>query len=66
MTYGVQFIAYVRDEQGPQLWIGKRLERKKTYPGMLDSTAAGGLGAGKLPIEALISEVECFRLYTIE
>lgn len=58
MTYGVQLIAYVRDERGPKLWIGKRSERKQTYPGMLDSTAAGGLGSGKLPIEALISEAQ--------
>ncbi|EYE90105.1 uncharacterized protein EURHEDRAFT_519379 [Aspergillus ruber CBS 135680] len=58
VTYGIQLICYVRDERGLQLWIGKRSEEKKTYPGMLDSTAAGGLGAGKLPIEALISEAE--------
>ncbi|KAE8378269.1 NUDIX hydrolase domain-like protein [Aspergillus bertholletiae] len=58
VTYGVQLIAYVSDERGPQLWIGKRSEKKQTYPGMLDSTAAGGLGTGKLPIEALIAEAQ--------
>lgn len=58
VTYGVQLLCYVTDEQGPRLWIGKRSERKQTYPGMLDTTAAGGLGAGKLPIEALISEAQ--------
>lgn len=58
VTYGVQLICYVRDEQGPRLWIGKRSDRKKTYPSMLDTTAAGGLGARKLPIEALISEAQ--------
>lgn len=56
VTYGVQLVCYVRSEQGPRIWIGKRSGRKQTYPGMLDSTAAGGLSAGKLPIEALISE----------
>lgn len=58
VTYGVQLMCYVRDKQGLRLWIGKRSERKQTYPGMLDSTAAGGLGVGKLPIEALICEAQ--------
>ncbi|KAJ5827305.1 hypothetical protein N7447_004068 [Penicillium robsamsonii] len=58
VTYGVQLLCYVRDEQGLRLWIGKRAEGKQTYPSMLDSTAAGGLGAGKLPIEALICEAQ--------
>lgn len=58
VTYGVQLMCYVKDERGLRLWIGKRSERKQTYPGMLDSTAAGGLGAGKLPIEALICEAQ--------
>lgn len=58
VTYGVQLLCYVRDRQDLRLWIGKRSERKQTYPGMLDSTAAGGLGAGKLPIEALICEAQ--------
>lgn len=56
VTYGVQLLCYVRDEQGLRLWIGRRSERKQTYPGMLDTTAAGGLVTGKLPIEALICE----------
>ncbi|OQE37684.1 hypothetical protein PENCOP_c009G01578 [Penicillium coprophilum] len=56
VTYGVQLLSYVRDKGGLKLWIGKRAEGKQTYPSMLDSTAAGGLGAGKLPIEALICE----------
>ncbi|KUM64238.1 hypothetical protein ACN42_g2878 [Penicillium freii] len=58
VTYGVQLLCYVRDKQDLRLWIGKRSARKQTYPGMLDSTAAGGLGAGKLPIEALICEAQ--------
>ncbi|KAJ5185533.1 hypothetical protein N7491_006601 [Penicillium cf. griseofulvum] len=58
VTYGVQLLSYVRDQQGLRLWIGKRSARKQTYPGMLDSTAAGGLGTGKLPIEALICEAQ--------
>ncbi|KAJ5158782.1 uncharacterized protein N7500_008433 [Penicillium coprophilum] len=56
VTYGVQLLSFVRDKGGLKLWIGTRAEGKQTYPSMLDSTAAGGLGAGKLPIEALICE----------
>ncbi|KAJ5593100.1 NUDIX hydrolase domain-like protein [Penicillium hordei] len=58
VTYGVQLLCYAGDKQDLRLWIGKRSERKQTYPGMLDSTAAGGLGTGKLPIEALICEAQ--------
>lgn len=58
VTYGVQLVAYVRDEQGMRLWISKRSEKKQTYAGMLDTTAAGGLVAGKLPIEGVICEAQ--------
>lgn len=53
----VKLICYIRSENGLQIWIGRRSERKQTYSGMLNSTAAGGLGTGKFPIEAIISEV---------
>ncbi|CAG8172699.1 unnamed protein product [Penicillium olsonii] len=56
VTYGVQLLCYVNCKEGPRLWIAKRSERKQTYPGMLDTTAAGGLGSGILPFDALISE----------
>lgn len=58
VTYGVQLIAYVRKEQRLRLWISKRSEEKQTYAGMLDTTAAGGLVAGKLPIEGIICEAQ--------
>lgn len=58
VTYGVQLLSYVMGKKSPRLWIGKRSQKKQTYPGMLDTTAAGGLGTGKLPIEALLSEAQ--------
>lgn len=58
VTYGVQLICYVNHEEGPRLWIAKRSGKKQTYAGMLDTTAAGGLGSGTVPINALISEAE--------
>ncbi|PYI01396.1 thiamine pyrophosphokinase-related protein [Aspergillus sclerotiicarbonarius CBS 121057] len=56
VTYGVQMLCYTEDNTGVQLWIAKRSSRKQTYPGMLDTTAAGGLGTGSLPREAIVRE----------
>ncbi|KAJ5679147.1 hypothetical protein N7462_007391 [Penicillium macrosclerotiorum] len=58
VTYGVQLLCFTNDAHGLRLWVGKRSERKQTYPGMLDCTAAGGLGTGKLPIDGLLSEAQ--------
>lgn len=38
------------------VWIGKRSSNKPTWPGRLDSLAAGGLAAGMLPRQAMVSE----------
>ena len=38
------------------LWIGRRSPTKQTWPGRLDSLAAGGLGAGVLPRQAMVNE----------
>ncbi|PLB53565.1 thiamine pyrophosphokinase-related protein [Aspergillus steynii IBT 23096] len=56
VTYGVQLTCYVEDEHGLRVWIGRRSRSKQTYPGMLDNTAAGGLGTGRLPGRAVIQE----------
>ncbi|KAL4931841.1 NUDIX hydrolase [Aspergillus undulatus] len=41
---GVQVICYVKHPTcGLLLWVGRRSRNKQTYPGMLDSTTAGGL-----------------------
>ncbi|RJE23301.1 NUDIX domain protein [Aspergillus sclerotialis] len=57
VTSGVQLLCYVEDEQGHiRLWIARRSEKKQTYPGMLDCTAAGALGVGESPRSAMILE----------
>ena len=38
------------------IWIGKRAATKPTWPGRLDSLAAGGLAAGQLPLQAMVAE----------
>mmetsp|Transcript_23213 Transcript_23213/g.38435 ORF Transcript_23213/g.38435 Transcript_23213/m.38435 type:complete len:379 (-) Transcript_23213:311-1447(-) len=40
------------------VWIGRRSSTKATWPGRLDSLAAGGLAAGMLPREAIIQECQ--------
>lgn len=62
ITCGVQMICYTSTEDGQgqnrglRLWIARRSRLKQTYPGMLDSTAAGGLGSGQLPRDAMVCE----------
>ncbi|BCS10990.1 thiamin pyrophosphokinase-related protein [Aspergillus luchuensis] len=58
VTYGVQMLCYTDDKVSntPHLWIAKRSSLKQTYPGMLDTTAAGGLSTGLPPREAIMRE----------
>ncbi|KAF7590927.1 hypothetical protein BBP40_002233 [Aspergillus hancockii] len=57
VTSGVQMLCFVEDEKkGICLWIAKRSEKKQTYPGMLDCTAAGALTVGESPRSAIILE----------
>nr|XP_003188791.1 thiamin pyrophosphokinase-related protein [Aspergillus niger CBS 513.88] len=58
VTYGVQMLCYTQpqDSNTPLLWIAKRSSLKQTYPGMLDTTAAGGLSTGLPPREAIMRE----------
>lgn len=56
LTSGVQLTCYVEDAQGLRIWIARRSKTKQTYPGMLDSTAAGGLPTGDLPDHSVIRE----------
>ena len=52
--YGVAVNGWCRDpttgEQ--QLWVATRAADKATWPGMLDTLAAGALAAGRCPVEA--------------
>lgn len=38
------------------IWVGRRSSSKATWPGRLDSLAAGGLSAGMLPLQAMVQE----------
>jgi 8-oxo-dGTP pyrophosphatase MutT (NUDIX family) len=61
-AYGVFVNGYTCEEQDHQnrrpthVWVGRRSPTKQTWPGRLDSLAAGGLGAGVLPRQAILNE----------
>ncbi|KAL4864940.1 hypothetical protein BDV12DRAFT_200658 [Aspergillus spectabilis] len=56
LTTGVQLTCYTTSSTGLKLWIARRSRTKQTYPGMLDSTAAGGLDSGLAPFEGVVRE----------
>jgi 8-oxo-dGTP pyrophosphatase MutT (NUDIX family) len=60
-AYGVFVNGYTCEDsrngnRPTHVWVGRRSPTKATWPGRLDSLAAGGLGAGSLPREAMINE----------
>eukprot|EP00533_Pseudo-nitzschia_delicatissima_P013549 CAMPEP_0197268278 /NCGR_PEP_ID=MMETSP1432-20130617/4081_1 /TAXON_ID=44447 /ORGANISM="Pseudo-nitzschia delicatissima, Strain UNC1205" /LENGTH=354 /DNA_ID=CAMNT_0042733317 /DNA_START=103 /DNA_END=1167 /DNA_ORIENTATION=+ len=58
-AYGVFVNGYccdANDDKPTHLWIGKRSPTKQTWPSRWDSLAAGGLGAGVLPRQAMLNE----------
>ena len=59
-AYGVFCTAYVQDDSGApaEVWLGRRSKSKPTWPGLLDSAAAGGLAAGELPRDAMAAECQ--------
>ena len=59
-AYGVFCTAYVCDDSGApaEVWLGRRSSKKPTWPGLLDSVAAGGLAAGELPRDAMAAECQ--------
>ena len=59
-AYGVFCTAYVPDASGApaEVWLGRRSKSKPTWPGLLDSVAAGGLAAGELPRDAMAAECQ--------
>lgn len=51
--------AYVRDPETRAIsgiWVARRSKSLFTYPGMLDSTVAGGVKAGDSPLSCILAE----------
>ncbi|KAK9947744.1 hypothetical protein M0R45_003353 [Rubus argutus] len=57
-AYGVQMNGYVEKDGKKFLWVGKRSQRKSTYPGMLDHLVAGGLPHGVACGDNVVKECE--------
>lgn len=56
VTYGVQLLTYTETDDKLHVWIARRAQTKRTFPGMLDSTVGGGLVTGETPFECLVRE----------
>ncbi|MCL7046899.1 hypothetical protein MKW94_015168, partial [Papaver nudicaule] len=57
-AYGIHMNGYIDRDGEKSLWIGKRSERKPTFPGMLDHLAAGGLPHGITCKENVMKECQ--------
>lgn len=58
-TRGAHMTAYVRgDDNSLKIWVARRNRNLRTYPGMLDSTVAGGVKATDSPWDCIIAESE--------
>ncbi|POS69590.1 NUDIX domain-containing protein [Diaporthe helianthi] len=58
---GAHLTAYVRDESRPvskgmRIWVARRDANLHTYPGMLDTTVAGGVKASDTPRQCIVAE----------
>lgn len=57
-TRGAHLTAYTRDAATGELriWVARRSKTLHTYPGMLDSTVAGGVKASDSPLDCILAE----------
>jgi 8-oxo-dGTP pyrophosphatase MutT (NUDIX family) len=55
-TRGAHLTCYVRTPQGLKIWVARRSPKLFTYPGMLDSTVAGGVKADNTPLDCILAE----------
>lgn len=56
LNRGAHLTVYSRTVEGLKIWVPRRSPHLKTYPGMLDSTVAGGVRADESPFENIIHE----------
>ncbi|TQS33022.1 hypothetical protein Golomagni_06648 [Golovinomyces magnicellulatus] len=55
-TRGSHMTAFVRGADALKIWVARRSKHLLTYPGMLDSTVAGGVKASDSPWDCIIAE----------
>ncbi|KAJ1902699.1 hypothetical protein LPJ81_003459 [Coemansia sp. IMI 209127] len=57
-TFGVDIIGFVKSLEDGKLcmWVAKRAQTKKLWPGFFDNLAAGGIGNGDGVFESMLKE----------
>lgn len=56
-TRGAHLTGYVRDDDGGiKIWVARRSRHLFSYPGLLDSTVAGGIKASDTPLACIKAE----------
>ncbi|KAF2126599.1 hypothetical protein P153DRAFT_81119 [Dothidotthia symphoricarpi CBS 119687] len=55
---GAHLTAYTHTPDGMKIWVPRRSANLKTYPGMLDSTVAGGVRADENPFSTIVHEAD--------
>ncbi|KAL7896271.1 NUDIX hydrolase domain-like protein [Trichoderma sp. SZMC 28014] len=55
-TRGAHLTAYTIVDGELRIWVAKRSKTLHTYPGMLDSTVAGGVKASDSPLDCILAE----------
>lgn len=56
---GAHMTAFVRSSPAPddiKIWVSRRAAHLATYPGMLDTTVAGGVKASQTPFQCIVDE----------
>ncbi|KAG9242816.1 nudix hydrolase [Calycina marina] len=53
---GAHMTAFVRTPKGIKVWVPRRSKHLKTYPGMLDTSVAGGIKADDTPFTCIVDE----------
>ncbi|PTD06429.1 hypothetical protein FCULG_00006989 [Fusarium culmorum] len=56
-TRGAHLTGYIRDDDGEiKIWVARRSRHLFSYPGLLDSTVAGGIKASDTPLACIKAE----------
>lgn len=58
VSRGADLTAYTMTKDGMKIWVPRPSSHMKTYPGMLDTTIAGGVRAEESPYETILHEAD--------